>query len=82
MTLALAPHWDDLDDLADDRAPAPGVRHLFSAAEADRVLGIKAGTVRQWAYRGQLHPMGLDERDRPLYDREHLLRLNGRSPSL
>ncbi|GAA4685649.1 hypothetical protein GCM10023215_21110 [Pseudonocardia yuanmonensis] len=79
MTLALAPHWDDLDDQADDLEPR--VRHLFSAAEAERVLGIKAGTVRQWAHRGQLHPVGLDERDRPLYDREHLQRLEGRSTS-
>lgn len=63
--------WDDWDDEDPDR-----VRHLFSAAEAEMVLGIKAATVRSWARRGQLHPFGLDERDRPLYDRDHLRRLS------
>ena len=49
-----------------------GVPPRFSFAGSDN---IKAATVRSWARRGQLHPMGLDEKARPLYDRNHLLRL-------
>jgi len=61
-------------------APAPehkpsGVRHLFTAAEAERRLGIRSTRIRQWARRQKLHAMGLDERGRPMYDREDLRRL-------
>jgi hypothetical protein len=52
-----------------------GVRHLFSATEAEQVLGIPAATVRSWARRERIFSFGLDERDRPLYDREDLIRL-------
>ena len=51
------------------------VRHLFTAAEAARVLGIPAGTVRAWAARQRLWSFGLDERGRPMYDRRDLVRL-------
>ena len=52
-----------------------GVRHLYTAAEAQKTLGIPAGTVRAWAARKRLWSFGLDERDRPMYDRDDLLRL-------
>lgn len=61
-------HWHDLD------APA---QRLLGAADAERELGIRAGTVRQWAHRGLLHPRGLDARDRPLYGVGDLIRLRG-----
>lgn len=51
------------------------VRHLFSAAEAERVLDIPAATVRSWALRKRIWSFGLDERNRPLYDRDDLVRL-------
>lgn len=70
MTLAVR-HWED------GLGEPPRVRHLFGAAEAERRLGIRAGTIRVWHHRGQLHPAGLDERDRPLFDRDDLLRLRG-----
>jgi hypothetical protein len=65
--------WDD------DLDAAPRVRHLFSAAEAERLFGIRANTIRVWHHRGQIHPAGIDERDRPLYDRDDLFRLRGAS---
>ena len=59
----------------DESEDVPGrVRHLFTAIEAERVLGIKAGTVRQWAKRGKIHSYGIDARGRPCYDRDHLRR--------
>jgi hypothetical protein len=51
------------------------VRHLFSAAESERVLGIPAATVRSWARRKRIWSFGLDERNRPLYDRDDLVSL-------
>jgi hypothetical protein len=62
--------WDDWDDDYDT-----GVRHLMGAAEASRRYGIPAATLRSWYRRGQLHAYGLDERDRPMFDREHVKRL-------
>jgi predicted site-specific integrase-resolvase len=56
-------------------AQSSGVRHLFTAAEAERRLGIRSTTIRQWARRGKLFKMGLDERGKPMYDREDLRRL-------
>lgn len=64
-------HWEDgLDE------EAPTVRHLFTAAEAERALASRAGTIRVWHHRGQLHAAGLDGRGRPMFDRDHLLRLH------
>lgn len=54
------------------------MRHLFSAAEAEVALGIPAGTVRSWASRKRIYPYGLDERHRPLFDRDDLVRLRDR----
>lgn len=51
------------------------MRHLYSAAEAERLFGIPAATVRSWARRQRIWSYGLDERNRPLYDRPDLLRL-------
>lgn len=53
------------------------VRHLYTAAEAEASLGIKAATVRQWAHRGRIYSFGLDLRGRPMYDRDHLVALRG-----
>lgn len=55
------------------------VRHLFTAAEAEKVLGIAAGTIRAWASKRWLWHYGLDKRGRPMYDRDHLLELKRRS---
>lgn len=51
------------------------VRHLYTAAEAEEALGIKAATVRQWAHRHRIYPYGLDGRRRPMYDRDDLIAL-------
>lgn len=50
-----------------------GVRHLFTPAEAERVLHIKASTVRSWARRKRIYPYGLDEHRNPMFDRDDLL---------
>jgi hypothetical protein len=52
-----------------------GVRHLFTAAEAERTLGIPAGRVRVWFHRKRIYHYGLDERGRPMFDRDDLVRL-------
>ena len=39
------------------------------------MLGIKPSTIRSWARRGKLFPVGLDPHHRPLYDERDLLRL-------
>jgi hypothetical protein len=54
------------------------VRHLYTAAEAERVLGIPAGTVRAWFCRKRIYHYGLDERHRPMFDRDDLVRLRDR----
>lgn len=59
----------------------PGVRHLFSAIEAERWLGIKAATVRSWARRNLVYSFGLNERNHPMYDREHLIALRDKRRS-
>lgn len=51
------------------------IRHLYTASEAARMLGIPAGSIRAWASSKKLWAMGLDERGRPMYDREHLIAL-------
>jgi hypothetical protein len=40
---------------------------FLTTEEAARLVGVKAGTIRQWRKRGYLLPQGLDERDRPLH---------------
>lgn len=55
-----------------------GVIHMFSASEAEQLFGIPAATIRSWKRRGLLGPAGLDERNRPLFDRADLLRLRDR----
>lgn len=57
----------------------PGVRHLFSAIEAEKTLGIKAATVRSWARRKLLYSFGLNERNHPMYDRVDLVQLRDRN---
>lgn len=42
--------------------------HLIYPHEAPAECGVRAGTVRQWANRGKLHPRGLDEYGRKKYD--------------
>lgn len=54
------------------------VRHLFSAAEAERVLRIKASTVRSWARRRVIWSYGLTSAGKPMYDRDDLVRLRDR----
>jgi len=55
------------------------VRHLFTAAEAEAVLGIKAATIRSWAADRPARPKriwhyGIDEHGHPMYDRDDLVR--------
>jgi hypothetical protein len=57
---------------------ASGVRHLFTAAEAERVLRIKASTVRSWARRRVIWSYGLSSGGKPMYDRDDLVRLRDR----
>jgi len=40
---------------------------LVSAAEAERLAKVPAGTVRRWASEQRLFSVGLDPRSRPLY---------------
>lgn len=47
---------------------APYEPTLLTATQAQRYLGVAAGTVRSWAYRGQLVSHDRDERGSPLYD--------------
>lgn len=51
------------------------MRHLYTAAEAQRTFGIPAGTVRAWFHRKRIYHYGIDERGRPMFDRDDLLRL-------
>jgi hypothetical protein len=48
---------------------------LYTAADAQRELGIPAGTVRAWASREQLYSFGLDLHGRPMYRARDLFRL-------
>ena len=51
---------------------------LLSAADAQRVLGIPAATVRSWHHRRRhtgLYPIGLDRRHQPLFYEADLLQL-------
>jgi hypothetical protein len=57
---------------------ASEVRHLFTAAEAERVLRIKASTVRSWARRRVIWSYGLTADRKPMYDRDDLVRLRDR----
>lgn len=54
-------------------------RDLYTAADAERVLGIPARAVRKWAHRQRLHAAGLLEDDRPVYDKVDLVALWERS---
>jgi len=62
-----------------DDAPRTDERELilYTAADAERELGIPAGTVRAWAARGRLWSFGLDRYGRPMYRARDLLRLRG-----
>lgn len=55
---------------------------LLSAAEAERELGIPAGTVRSWFSRRKmtgLWDMARDNRNQPLFDEDLLLQLRDRN---
>lgn len=54
------------------------VRHLYTAAQAERALRIKASTVRSWARRKRIYPYGLDEHRNPMFDRDDLVGLRDR----
>lgn len=58
-----------------------GPRHLFTAMEAEQALGIKSATIRSWARRKLIYSFGLDEREHPMYDREHLIALRDKRRS-
>lgn len=48
---------------------------LLNASQAQAHLGLRAGTVRQWAHRGRIRSLAKDRAGRPLYDLADLLRL-------
>lgn len=48
---------------------------LYTAADAERELGIPAGTVRAWAFRQRLWSYGLDRAGRPMYRERDLVSL-------
>ena len=43
---------------------------LLATADAARLAGVSAATIRSWRNRGHLVAQGLDERGRPLHTRE------------
>lgn len=55
---------------AEAAAQATQWRQLLSA----RAAQVTPGTIRSWRNRGHLAPVGLDDRDRPLYDHADLAR--------
>ena len=60
---------------------------MITTAEAAKLVGVSAVTIRQWRSRGWLQRQGLDERNRPLHTpeavrtAERLVRENGRRTS-
>lgn len=52
---------------------------LITAAQAQRYLGVSAGTVRSWANRGRLVSHDRDGSGRPLYDALRIAELLGYS---
>jgi hypothetical protein len=58
--------------------PQDHVRHLFTAAEAERALRIPAATIRSWARRRVLWSYGLTATGAPMYDRDDLVQLRDR----
>jgi hypothetical protein len=56
----------------------PHAGMLMSAAQAEKYLKIRANTIYQWVFRGELKPVDRDGRQ-PLYLAEDLLRLADRS---
>lgn len=61
-----------------DDGDGGGVRHLFTAAEAETVFGIPAATIRAWASRHRIYPYGIDHHGHPMYDRTDLVALRHR----
>lgn len=51
-------------------AKATHWRRLVSAGAAE----VAPATIRSWACRGHIKPAGLDDRGRPLYDHDDLVR--------
>ena len=50
---------------------------LLNAPDAERYLGIRAATVRQWAHRQLIRSFDRDSRGLPLYDASELLQRRG-----
>lgn len=53
---------------------------LLTAAQAQQLLGIPAGTVRQWASNQRIRAHSRNTRGHPLYHAADLDRLNRRTP--
>ena len=49
-----------------------------TTAQAAEIARVGEGTIRQWKLRGHLEPAGLDERGRPLYDPDAVIRAEKR----
>lgn len=56
----------------------PEDEFLYTAAQAERELGIPAGTVRAWAFRERVYSRGLDRQGHPMYSGVELIRLHAR----
>jgi hypothetical protein len=54
---------------------------LYTAVDAQRELGIPAGTVRSWASREQLYSFGMSHDGRPMYRFRDLINLRQLSRS-
>lgn len=55
----------------------PGEPPLLTAVQAEQYLGVPAGKVRVWAYRGRLVSHQTDGRGNPLYDAAKIAELAG-----
>lgn len=62
-------------------ADNPHHGRLLTAADAQKYLGIPAGTVRAWASAGRLDKVDRDPRGYPLYDAAQLVKLMPGEPT-
>lgn len=53
---------------------------LYTAAQAERELGIPAATVRVWAFRERIWSRGIDRQGHPMYSGVELIRLHAQAP--
>lgn len=49
-----------------------GLDQDLTTAEASRIFGVAAATIRKWAQLGKIHPSGIDRAGRKLYKLRHI----------